>query len=441
MIWHSRLIRPATALIIVACCLFEFALQYQSNIVHEYESLFLSLQGTLLVCLAAWCGILGLLIFNLKDLPLIGLLLIAVAMYFIDYAASTRTSAAIIFLVGLTLGKGVRLLLRPKAKSEHLEKGGEMQKDNAAFRLQTSDFRLFLFGLVMLLAFSSWWHLDMTKSFYHGPRWMGLWDSPDEYGVLMGAGLVLAVGLFSASRKSEFRNEKSTKVLLIAAGMIGVGLLFSYSRGAWVGTAFGLLYLAKAHGKFKWRFVLPAVFVIATVVFFFWSSTPDTMPWFVKRMDLSRPSAQHRVAAWKAGFEIMRDHPFGVGWNNTVETYDRQYSPPGDSAVAIITNDYLMLGTQLGLPGLLCFVAYVGLCLGVRSWRMRDGCNRTDKFEIRDSEFGIKTACRSGALALLVAFWFDGGLFTLATGAVFWILLELGSISNAKGRMKDVVRW
>jgi hypothetical protein len=26
---------------------------------------------------------------------------------------------------------------------------------------------------------------------------------------------------------------------------------------------------------------------------------------------------------------------------------------------------------------------------------------------------------------MLVAFWFDGGLFKLATAAVFWILLEL----------------
>jgi hypothetical protein len=46
-------------------------------------------------------------------------------------------------------------------------------------------------------------------------------------------------------------------------------------------------------------------------------------------------------------------------------------------------------------------------------------------------------ACRAGALAMLVAFWFDGGLFTLTTAAVFWILLELGSISNAEGRMKN----
>ena len=39
----------------------------------------------------------------------------------------------------------------------------------------------------------------------------------------------------------------------------------------------------------------------------------------------------------------------------------------------------------------------------------------------------LQTACRAGALAMLVAFWFDGGLFKLATASVFWILLELGA--------------
>jgi hypothetical protein len=29
-------------------------------------------------------------------------------------------------------------------------------------------------------------------------------------------------------------------------------------------------------------------------------------------------------------------------------------------------------------------------------------------------------------VVLLVGFWFDGGLFKLATEATFWILLELG---------------
>ena len=47
----------------------------------------------------------------------------------------------------------------------------------------------------------------------------------------------------------------------------------------------------------------------------------------------------------------------------------------------------------------------------------------------------LQMACRAGALVFLVAFWFDGGLFTLATASVFWILLELGA--DAEGGMKE----
>jgi len=252
--------------------------------------------------------------------------------------------------------------------------------------------------------------------------------------------------------QSAIGNWKSA-ILLVAAGMMGVGLVFSYSRGAWLGTVIGLLYLAKVHGKFKWRFVLPGIFVIAAVVFVFWHSTSDTGPWYLKRLDLSRPSAQHRVAAWHGAVQMMWDHPFGVGWNKAMETYSKNYSPPEGGAAAITTNDYLMLGTQLGLPGLLCFVAYVGLCFRSPRSKFRSlqsivhspqSLEKAEDFSKAEMtlDSGLRTldstkvACRAGALAMLVAFWFDGGLFTLAIAAVFWILLELGN-SNAEGRMKN----
>ena len=307
----------------------------------------------------------------------------------------------------------------------------------------------FLFGLVLLLAFSSWWHLDMSVNFYHGPRWMGLWNNPNIYGMLMGAGLTLAIGLLAGRLKAKGERLKKPEMqkaeigkketiwkfairnshfifLFVAAGMMGVGLVMSYSRGAWLGAAIGLLYLAKVYGKFKWRFVLPGVLVVAAVVCFFWHSTSDTGPWYLKRMDLSRASAQHRVAAWRGAVQMMRDHPFGVGWNKAVQTYAQNYSPPEGGAAAITTNDYLMLGTQLGVPGLICFVVYVGLCLGAPASRRQVG----SKAEPAGETPALPAICRAGALAMLVAFWFDGGLFTLATAAVFWILLELSQMRN-----------
>ncbi|MEI9963258.1 MAG: O-antigen ligase family protein [Limisphaerales bacterium] len=255
-------------------------------------------------------------------------------------------------------------------------------------------------------------------------------------------------------------------ILFIAAGMMAVGLLFSYSRGAWFGTAIGLLYLIKAHRKLKWWYVVTGFGLLALGILLIWGRTPDNAPWYLKRLDLSRPSAQHRVAAWKTGFEIMWDHPFGVGWNKVMEIYEEYYSPPKNGAGAIATNDYLMLGTQLGIPSLLCFVAYVALRLRSSKSKVQspksfkkeeermqneevpkaENAKKSAREDTRPAILDIgrvtldstQTACRAGAVTLLVAFWFDGGLFNLPTAAVFWILLELGSVQYQRTTLKDI---
>jgi len=89
-------------------------------------------------------------------------------------------------------------------------------------------------------------------------------------------------------------------------------------------------------------------------------------------------------------------------------------------------NDYFTLGTTLGVPALLCFLLYVGLALTRRpSSVLRPPPAPTD-YRSLITDYCSKTTCQAGALVLLVGFWFDGGLFKLATGATFWILLELG---------------
>ena len=453
------LIKPVLLLTVSALFIFEFVLHRHCGVFREFEGTLYQEQWVLAVFLGIWCGSFVFLTFSRADWPLIGLLLIIISAYFIGYAESSRATDAVILLAGVTLGKFAFVLLRR-------DKGGI----NAAHVACHSSLVTFLIGLVVLLTFASWWHLDMTDNFYHGPRWMGLWDNPNIYGMLMGAGVVLAAGLLvgersrpgcrsprPASNLGNASDEASLAArgaralpifLFIAVGMMAVGLFFSYSRGAWVGTAVGLLYLAKARGKFNWRFILPGIFVAAAAVVFFWHSTADTDAWYVKRLDLSRPSAQHRVSAWHGAFQMMRDHPLGVGWNKAVGVYDKNYSPPEGGAAALTMNSYLMLGTELGLPGLLCFVGYVGLCYRksprpylavglapssqpsppvgekVPAGRMRGNPPASSSTTCHLSH---QTACRAGALALLVAFWFDGGLFTLATAAVFWILLELGA--------------
>ena len=205
-------------------------------------------------------------------------------------------------------------------------------------------------------------------------------------------------------------------------------------------------------------------------------------------------SWRKRVAAYEGALQMMAERPwFGLGWNQPEHVYSAFYCPPKvDEAMAIQLNDYLMLGMTLGLPALLCFAVYVGRCL-VRSGEcgMRDE-GRSPKSRVQSPKSGSDslkskvqslrseaespksqkessvgavqgpveagqmpedgaagaaaaagptldfrlwtldsaTVCRAGALVLLVGFWFDGGLFKLATAAPFWILLELGRAND-----------
>jgi O-antigen ligase len=416
-----RLIKITLPLAFVFVCFFGYVLHCQIGIFREFQAALLSVQWMLLVCLVIWCGSFIFLTFSLTDLPLIGLLFVAIIFYCTGYATSVRATDNVILMAVVTIGKGGNYFLRSSCLCESaLTEKPEIGQS----RLTSAS--TFLIGLVLPLAYASWRHLDMSHNNYTGPRWMGLWNNPNIYGMLMAVGLLLAIGLLAPNLKPKFQVTRSAEsveknkvtdwrilslriILFIAAGMMAVGLFFSYSRGAWLGAAIALLYLAKLYKSFNWRLVLPGIFIVGAAVCFFWHSTSDTDKWYLKRLDFSRPSAQHRVAAWKAGFKMIRDHPLGVGWNKAVETYEKNYSPPEGGAAAITMNSYLMLGTELGLPALLCFIAYIYL-----------------KFKPKAAD-SLQVACRAGALVSLVSFWFDGGLFDLPTASMFWILLELGT--------------
>jgi O-antigen ligase len=142
-------------------------------------------------------------------------------------------------------------------------------------------------------------------------------------------------------------------------------------------------------------------------------------------------SWRKRVAAGEAGLVMMAEKPFaGFGWNQPERVYAHFYQAPKvDEGMAFQLNDYVTLGTTLGLPALACFVAYAGLSL-----------RGQEKREVEEGRWDdgrwLRVTCRAGAIVLLVGFFFDGGLLQLATGATFWILLELGK-ENGRWEMEE----
>jgi hypothetical protein len=176
-------IKATLLLAIVAFCFFESILCSHNGIFHDFETLLLQLQiqWMLFTCVAVWCLCLIFLTFRLNDLPLIGFLLIAISMYAACYASAWPTADAMTLMVGITLGLGMRLCF-------------------------SQYYHYFVIAsLIILLALSSWCHLNMRNNPYHGPRWMGLWDNPNTYGMLMGAGGLLALGLLAANSKFKIK--------------------------------------------------------------------------------------------------------------------------------------------------------------------------------------------------------------------------------------------
>ena len=374
--------------------------------------------------------------------------------------------------------------------------------------------------LVVLLALASVWHTEAVHTFeYHGQtRWSGPWDNPNLFGLLMGTGAALAAGFglqrwkmedgrfnnCSSRRKEALTAEKpalskaylslltsaATRngiikhalsqyvpavFCLVAFGFMARGLFHSYSRGAWLATACGMGYLFfnsefriqnSELSRVSWlrRNWLPLfVVAISVVVLGFWHFRETE--WHPARRAFSAVnevdfSWRNRVTAWEGALQIMAEHPwFGAGWNQPEPLYQSYYlSPKLQESAAIEMNDYLMLGSTLGIPALFCFAAYIWLCLtqksGVRILNPESGWgarpprasffapSRKTSFAAanpeREAEVGcgahpttpgagvLPATCRAGAIVLLVGFWFDGGLFKLATASTFWILLELG---------------
>ncbi len=438
-------------------------------------------------------------------------ILIGTVIYATDYASSVQ---ALTLLGGAVLGQGAGLWTYFERKRQKLEA-----------RISLAVFVVFL--LVILLAIASVWDADSGRALaYHGQaRRTGPWESPNVYGLLMGMGGTLALGFLVHSLSSAERGVRSAELrtgdaggprqgwcgvgwrmetggwwkiplliwCLLAAILMGWGLLHSYSRGAWCGTLCGLGFLAwcevqgrsnaelgdkfKVQGlKFKvgeggnieprtsniehrmaeagpssqieigaeahplpghlprgeggtlkppgWirrNGLSVGIMVCALAAILFWHFRQTEWHPAHRAFSVGNQndfSWRNRIAAWEGALQIMAEHPwFGAGWSQPEPMYEQYYLPPrlgGSGGSAIQLNDYFMLGTTLGVPALFCFGMYVWLSL-----------MRSAECGVRSADW-LKAVCRAGAIVLLVGFWFDGGLFKLATAAPFWILLELG---------------
>ncbi len=384
---------------------------------------------------------------------LVGLLIIGSVQYIMSASSSP---------VALTLFAGIAIV------------------QGVSFFKQRSWFHLLIPSLLLVLIIASLWQTSPNPVFQfryrEAIRLTGPWENPNIFGLLMAVGLVLALGSLVTIIEQRF-NEPARRVspllvayitlCFLAAGLLGRGLLYSYSRGAWLSAALGVGYYLRfwlrrysrdwgmieefgIKDRFDCRFGLYWRWLkrnlISVVLIFFATATFFSLhfrdaEWHVAKRALSTVNSvdfswRNRLAAWEGDLKIMAEHPWsGSGWEQAEPLYQGFYlSPKLTEAMAIQMNDYLLLGATLGIPALFCFFMYV--CLAFRRTEHSHSFSQKSEAQIYENSVpeSWKVICHAGAVVLLVGFWFDGGLFKLPTAAMFWILLGLGIADNAKER-------
>jgi putative inorganic carbon (HCO3(-)) transporter len=232
----------------------------------------------------------------------------------------------------------------------------------------------------------------------------------------------VAVGLWLHTRPS--RHKWLVALLLALTVLIGGVLLLTTSRSAWIGAAVGTSVLVLLAGRWG-KVVVSAGVVIAVAVILIVG--PDRFAHEIVSSPqpelggVFTPNLESRVEIWSRALYGIQDLPFtgmGMGTFRTIVhvLYPLFLTSP-DVDLGHAHNEFLQAALDLGLPGLIAFLALQGLALMLAYKTFRSGAPAWMRW----------TAM--GALAGLVAHDVYGLTDAVALGAkpgiLFWMLLGL----------------
>ncbi|MCB0001044.1 MAG: O-antigen ligase family protein [Anaerolineae bacterium] len=218
-------------------------------------------------------------------------------------------------------------------------------------------------------------------------RAYGTFRQPNPFAGYLGLAAPLAASLaiwaWTASRASRRPQSRliidvaprrwQQAALPLAALIICLGVLVSWSRGAWLGLAAALVVVLLAHARRAAPVLILAAVAVAAVVVVF--GLADLLPpsitarigdlgSYLGIVDVTRAevtdasfSVVERLAHWQAAINMWTDHPWlGVGPGNYAVAYEAYRLPRWQDALGHAHNVYLNVAGESGLLGLLSYL-------------------------------------------------------------------------------------
>ena len=212
---------------------------------------------------------------------------------------------------------------------------------------------------------------------------------------------------------------------LLLCGLSGLALIFTWSRGAWLGLMIGGLIFLLLYS----RHTISALLFCCLGIPFLPFVIPESILLRLSSIgNLADSSTSYRVSIWKAAFGMARDFfttGIGVGESAFRQVYPL-YSLSGIEAAPHSHNLYLQIQIELGIVGLLLFLGVLILFAQ---------CCFDYNVTAADRETRIMSiGCFSGLIAALAQGMTDYIWYNYRVFFVFWLVLALASAYVRVGR-------
>ena len=169
---------------------------------------------------------------------------------------------------------------------------------------------------------------------------------------------MIVICVFVSLVISKAYSFKQRMIIIIASLPVGWCLWATDSRGAWLGFAVALLFLAML--KSRKLFILILILLLASPLFM-----PDSIK--NRFSDFSTIGERggtvwERIKLWSGTINMIKEHPFlGVGVNTYTKNFPK-YKPKDYPDVRYTHNSYLHMAAEVGVVGAGLFLAFL-ICL------------------------------------------------------------------------------
>lgn len=259
-----------------------------------------------------------------------------------------------------------------------------------------------------------WWEYPELK--YSADLLSSTYGNHNHLAGYMEMAIPLLLGLFLVG----FRGGKLF-LLIFLTFLLLTALILSLSRGGWIGSLTGLVFMALAlvtDRHFKNKRLIAALaggfLAVALVVL---ASTPvvERIRTFEQKEEI--PNLSARVTVWEGVAQMIKDYPLLGTRPGTFATVFTQYQPPGfASRYFMAHNDYLHFASELGLP-FFAIMVWMIIVLYKNGFQKLKNPSRFVR--------GITIGAMSGITAILIHSIVDFNLNIPANAILFTVLVAL----------------